>query len=818
MPETEIGNPGPFCLNENPLDNPLPRTTKPNFEDSWSGPNVFFQGGEYYFNHPVAGVGLHTVTYTLRDLTTGSETSEPRFIIVNDVPKVDFTTLNNCIIDSIRFVDLSVLDSAHIFGDQIVKWSWEIGIGPEFTSSDQNPVIKFDDNKPDNYYVRLTATTRFNCSSFKTGEVEVGAVPDPLFVVNNLTFGEVSEFMDVTEIPTVSSTFPPGYNDPTSGIDSIWWDFGEGTPVSGAYTDYSTAYHQYTQANKEYMVAMRIKTNLGCYAVDTVPVSIIESITSFPYFEDFESFNPLAFRGDNPSWQLMTPVGSIIKGDPGNKSWVTSNAQNRHNDNEHSYVTLPAFDLRSLERPMLKLDIWSNAESTRDGAVLQYSFDGGMWFTLVDLNENIAKDPTEQIGVNWYNEKGLVSRPGDQMIDGTIGNNSSGYAWTGVYPSWKTARFPLDSIRDAQPTGVSSVRFRIVFASDEQNPRGTTYDGFAFDNLWIGERQHSVLVEHFDNLNGNFKIDSINYLAKKFSLDVIPLEYHSNYPTEDTIYKNNKSPVETRGSIYDINQTPKTFMDGSKEYDYAGSYIKDYQVINRSLIDPLFDVTVDITDSNENSAEISVTITANDSLSDEILVNVMPIETSIDDPAINQPYGIDSLNNVVKDMLPPGGYPYVQQWVDGMSANFTVTWDLNALNKENVIYDNTKMGVVVFVQNDVNEGTKEVYQAVFKKLPELHKTIITGLDDELNVRRFEDAVIYPNPAQNYFRVSLSDQLTKDVEWRILDQRGITLSEGAFEKDNDSFEVDTREIPNGLHLFIISAGDNYRVIRKIIIKR
>jgi hypothetical protein len=418
LPEVEVGNPGPYCLNENPTDNPLPRTTKVGFTDSWSGNNVFSQAGEFYFNISVAGVGYHQVTYTIVDDNTGAVTNEPRFIIVNDIPVINFTTANNCVEDTIQFVNNSVLPSGSVFNDQIIAWEWEIGSNLDFASDLKNPKIKFDENKPDNYYVRLTETTKYNCSAFKTGEVNIGAIPDPQFIVNNLTFGEISEFVDVTVIPAQSTDFPSGYTDPTATIDSIWWNFGEGSPISGTYAQFSTAYHEFSQGNQDYPVYMEIKTNLGCFADVTYNVSVLQSIGDFPYSEDFESFNSNAFRPDTSSWQLTIPNGTVIKGT--NKAWVTSNPNNRHQDNENSFVALPAFDLRSLVRPMLSMDIWSNAESTRDGAALQYSYDGGQWYTLVDPNEKIAVDPAQQIGVNWYNEKGLVSRPGDAI---------SGFQW-----------------------------------------------------------------------------------------------------------------------------------------------------------------------------------------------------------------------------------------------------------------------------------------------------------------------------------------------------------------------------------------------------
>ena len=819
LPVGEIGNPGPYCLNEEPLGNPLPRTTKPGFIDRWSGSNVFSQAGEYYFNIGVAGVGQHTVTYTLEDVSTGAIINEPRYIIINDRPVIDFTTANNCVADTIQFLDLSVLVDSAVFNDRIIQWNWEVGQGPDIRSTSlQNPSIKFDENKPDTYNVRLSAITRYGCSSFATGSVPIGAVPDPNFIVNNLTFGQDSEFREVTTIPSVDNILP-GYSDPTNAIDSIWWDFGECCPQEGTHAALNTAYHRFAEGNREYFVTMQIKTDLGCYGTEVIPVSVIQSIDTFPYFEDFEDFNSSAFRGDNPSWQLMIPNGSVIQGE--NRAWVTSNDSIRHNDNESSFVSLPAFDLRSLLRPMLSIDIWSNSENTRDGAALQYSYDGGNWFTLVDVNEDIATDPARQIGLNWYNEKGLVSRPGDGNIVGTQGENSSGYAWTGVDSYWKTARFPLDEIRDNQPTGASSVRFRVVFSSDQENPAGTNYDGFAFDNLEIRERERNVLFEHFDNLNNpNTEIPTINALASLFSLDLLPLQYHNNYPSPDVIYDNNSGPVDTRSSIYDISQSPRSFMDGLREYDYNESIIENYQVINRSLVDPLFDISITAVDTSLSGsrADIEITVTARDTLSQPIVVYAIPIETAINNPVVFGDHYSGPIFNVVKDMLPDGGQPFSKNWSSDMTENFVVRWDVNELSDSNIIYDTTALGVIVFIQNDINEGSREVYQALYAPLPVLQKTVITGLEDELNVKKFEDAQIFPNPMQNYFNVSLSDQITKDLDWMILDQRGVELERGAFLSGEDFFEVDIKEIPNGLHLFIVSSGSDYKTIRKIIIQR
>jgi hypothetical protein len=465
---------------------------------------------------------------------------------------------------------------------------------------------------------------------------------------------------------------------------------------------------------------------------------------------------------------------------------------------------------------MLSLDIWSNAESTRDGAVLQYSDDGTEWHILVGNIGDLTGDPKEQIGLNWYNEKGLVSQPGSWQFENTIGSNESGFGWTGIDTVWRNARFPLDSIKD-----LGIVSFRVAFSSDHNNPDDTNYDGFAFDNFEIRERTHNVLIEHFDNLNNTnkIKLNEVNALAQRFEKDLIPIQFHNKYPSEDIIYQNNKYPVETRGSVYNINEAPRAFMDGIKPYDFDQVIIEDYHIINRSLSDPLFDIELDIIPTDTVSkVNIRITITANDTISEEIIVYIMPVETSILGALVGAPAGVDSLNNVVKDMLPAGGYPYYIDWDKGMSRSFILPWDLNYIGEENIIYDKSKLGVVAFVQNDVNEGSREVYQSAFAKLPELERYVVAGVEDELNVRKFEDATIYPNPAENYFTVSVSEYITTDLEWSIIDQRGVRLLQGAFRKGEDTFEIDAKGLPVGLHMFIVTSGTEYKSIRKIIIQR
>jgi hypothetical protein len=825
LPESEVGNPDPYCLGVNPTDFPLPRTSNTDeLEDSWFGDNVFQAGDDYYFNNVAAGVGLHAIDYIVVNRSTGARDTLPRSATVYDVAKVNFTNINKCIADSIQFVDLSVLEDADVFGDEIESWIWEFGKGSNLrVSEEQNPKILFDENEPDNYFVKLEVVTKLGqcASDFAKDTIKVGAIPDADFFVSNLTSGELAQFSDATGVPNpryISGSFI----DPTTSIDSIWWDFGEPPAQFGAHQIYKNVEHRFSEP-KEYNVKMVVKTNLGCRDTVTRSISILQVISTFPHITDFDTppINDQAHRPDTSSWRLMVPDGSIIKGT--SRAWVTSDeATGRHKDSEHSFVALDAYDLRSLVRPMFTMDVWSNAESTRDGALLQYSFNGSQWFTMIDEQAVEKVDyPAGQIGLNWYNEKGLVSRPGDGTIEGIsgVGENEFAAGWTGIYDSWRTARFPLDDIRtELIEDNHISVRFRVVFASDEQNPEGTDYDGFAFDNIIVSDRSHNVLIEHFDNLSSGNQINLMNETTERFSLDMIPLQYHTNYPQADVIYLNNKFPVETRGSIYDISQSPRAFMDGISEYNFTSATIEKYQIVNRSMIDPVFDIQLTPEKIAPNTVTMNVTITAQTAFDEEVTLYTVPIETSITRLDELNDLNIDSLNNIVKDLLPSGGLLIDQTWEVNDTYSTQLVWDLNQLNEGNEIYDTTKLGVIVFVQNAANEGSREIYQAIFEKLPVIQPTPITGLDDDLNARRIAEAEIYPNPADQHFNVALSGKLTSDVAWVIVDQRGIELQNGVFYKGEDLYQVDAAALPAGLHMMIFSSSEDHRVIRKIIINR
>lgn len=196
------------------------------------------------------------------------------------------------------------------------------------------------------------------------------------------------------------------------------------------------------------------------HADDTTSIVINNiALANLPYFEDFE--NGTAYwqsGGVLSSWELATPNNNVINSAAsGVKSWIT-NANGNYNTNEVSYVESPCFDFSNILHPTISFKMWVNAEIGYDGAILQYSDDGGAnWYRIGNLN-----DPN-----NWYNAPNLAAVPA------SIG-------WGGTSQvQWKTAKHDLFNL-----AGLPQVRFRMAFFADY----AVEMNGFAFDDVYIYDK------------------------------------------------------------------------------------------------------------------------------------------------------------------------------------------------------------------------------------------------------------------------------------------------------------------------------------------
>jgi hypothetical protein len=197
----------------------------------------------------------------------------------------------------------------------------------------------------------------------------------------------------------------------------------------------------------------------------TKTVTVVPSISTYPYFQNFEAGNGgwLA-SGTNSSWALGTPAKTVINSAAsGVNSWVT-NLTGTYSASEASFVTGPCFNLSSVSAPLIEMKVWWNSEAGWDGAALQSSIDGGATWQLVGA----FGDPD-----NWYNDNSLDGRAGGQDI-GWAGRNTDSPPKGSA--GWVTAKHALTGLG-----GNPSVRLRIAFGADGS----VQDDGFAFDDVAI---------------------------------------------------------------------------------------------------------------------------------------------------------------------------------------------------------------------------------------------------------------------------------------------------------------------------------------------
>lgn len=215
-------------------------------------------------------------------------------------------------------------------------------------------------------------------------------------------------------------------------------------------------------------------------------------ITTYPYFEDFETGNGGWFaNGMNSSWAYgVIASPQINKAASGKNAWKT-NLTGIYNDAERSYLYSPCFDVSGLQNPALRfkraIDIEYCGQAFCDGAFMEYSKDGLEWEKLGTWNE----------GINWYND--------------TLYN-----AWSVENAfSWQSSSIPL-------PKKATSLRLRYQFISD----LGAEKEGFAIDDVEVFEDIPLVVENNLLNVvpnptqDGKVTIDWTSHAGATMELTV----------------------------------------------------------------------------------------------------------------------------------------------------------------------------------------------------------------------------------------------------------------------------------------------------------
>jgi len=477
--------------------------------------------------------------------------------------------------------------------------------------------------------------------------------------------------------------------------------------------------------------------------------------------------------GQNSSWQYGTPAGTVIN-TPGEKAWVT-NLTGPSNSAEKSWVLSRCFDFTSATKPAIALDIWADTPAGIDGAVLQ-----------VNTSGNIESDASWAVvgavgqGVNWYDQGGIASKPGNQPA-GDVG--WSGSALDGRYTTWKSARYKLDNL-----IGNKRVIFRIAYASTL-----SAREGFAFDNVFIGERSRSVLVENFTNTsaaaNTNVHNDGFRQFEKT-SVDIVKLQYHTGFPGVDPVNELNSLMHNARTTFYGIGASPTFRVDG--EFRSGAPLTWVTPLFNDRTLEPS-PLKIESTQIKDGPIVKVNTYIKNTSSTFSFPAGSHVFTVVTEKVITNGAYlgaPNDSLIFVAKDMLPsPAGVTIPSDIAPGDSLILPeITWDTRNL------IDPTMGAIIIFVQS-IEGGNKEVHQARAFLSPPV-PDLITAIEDPSFA---ENIQVYPNPASHELNIMLPEPAKTTMPFALTDTQGRTVLEQHFSPGQQAKTVTTSDLAGGLYV-------------------
>jgi hypothetical protein len=390
---------------------------------------------------------------------------------------------------------------------------------------------------------------------------------------------------------------------------------------------------------------------------------------------------------------------------------------------------------------MVQVDIMKSFIPGTDGAVMQYQqnvSDG--WRTIGEVNE----------GINWYNSYGLFNKPG---------NSSFGWGLSLFVPDkeWVGAGYAIDAL-----AGIPYVKFRLAVGTGGIQSLGN--QGFAFDNFFIGERVKNSVLEYFTNSSSSEAIEAdgvVEQFVSDFSDLVIDVQYHMDYPGEDSMNLNNPVPAAVRSFNYGVPSVPYAVLDGGSgpEYRFDFSSISEQPdgeaLLASSLGIPPFDVIL-TADFLTNSVRGNIKVTCKEEGYDSnIQLYVVVVEQLV--TAYTGAGQTTSFRNVVLDILPSAsGKLLGNVWGAGVSKELDFNW-----NYASYVEDVDDLILVAYI---LDRDHDKILQTVVQEYS-------PGVGFEERPAAEETLAIYPNPAREFVYINFGTEVGQKGQLRIVDIAG-----------------------------------------------
>jgi len=756
---------------------------------------------------------LLQVFYTYTNNLGCSDTTSVMVNIRRQPPQPVLTDPDNLICvtsGSIQSVSIANLANSGVSGaGALLDWSVSAAFVVNSNQVDFVPAT-LQQNAATPYFVRqsiagcTSATTNFlyerinfddNSSNFNGSSFSIDA---PITYSANLSFLDASitpstlEWQLVDNIGSIVQTSPV-------------------LPATGGLNQHAFTI---TQANA-FLVRSILETARSCRDTLAVQVLAVERVVvndiSNAYEQDFEGTKPgLWIPTATPftGWEQGVANKTLIQSGSQGNVWVTSLA-GAYAVNQKYYLYSPSFDITGLGRPMISLDHWVNADLDNDGAVLEFSVDG---LNPLDPSKQWFAVGFKDSGREWYTSDNLQSQVGSGRIIKSGSVLTGFHGWSGTTTDWTQSSFVLDQVKLQALASGNEVIFRMGFGSI--GPLEDK-DGFAFDNVRIGNRTRTVLLENFRNAgNASASEQTVNnaitqFTSQNIGTQLLLLNYHVGFPDFDPFNEDNTADPSSRALFYGISQTPLSRLDGDDgglpqvPFTQWGEDLFNIRTLQLGFATIAFDpstgslpdgtirVKADVTpfiDLDENTI-LHIAI-----VEDTVSVNILP-------PAKQSliKSGESGFNFVLKKLLPSAVGTRTGFMPSGVTKTFEAIWEPNPAIFYRPTSGAPNLSVIIFLQNEI---TREVYQAeVITNIP--YPPIITGLEDILDAGRI---TVFPNPADQELTMQLPEEATRKIELQLVDQMGRSVFKGHLMEGEKEKTISTRNIASGIYLLQLGAGD------------
>lgn len=741
------------------------------------------------FSPATWGAGQYEISLDYTNPVTGcfNTASSPTTVTIEETPK-------NVKVVVTKDYNKNTAEFSSSANSVLSTWTWGWTFSDGTTNATQNVSKTYTTSAPQLISYSISATTANGCNTTVSKSFKL-------------------DFNFSGQCATATTTFTDASQLPSDNIGSWSWDFGDpasGTSNTTSYTTSTNPTHKFSAAGT-YWVTLTIVTQdgLATYVlrrrIDIFPEVTVNS--SQTYAEDFESgTGGWISHGivtvdqvgmDSTSWKRQTPKGFNIGTTNGN-AWVTDNSDNpnraatnaNYNNNEQSYVESPCFNITGLDRPMISMDFWSDTDQGSDGIVLLYTIDDGTtWYRL----------GSKGLGIEWYDANAILGSPGS----GSSTDNTSNEGWSGnATKAWRTARFSLNEVLVKMfSAGITNkvVRFRMSLGTNSDNPASPNFDGFAFDNVTIGNRNRIVLLEYFINEGvtnaGTLDLAAQNFPGTGNTDEIVSIHHHTSFPTVDSINLQNSKDPSARAFHHGIREVPRGIVDGYTQDTLLGTWATN-RYANRTLIISPFNISVAQSTVTGTQLSVNATVTALQSFDRPIVFHVVVVDSIVASNGVN-------FYNVTRKMLPDAAGTYHNTaWQTSTTKDLSFTWDFGSLSPNG-------FKVVVFIED---YETKEIYQAGSGTVKVTRNTKVQEEQQATTVTKVSSnnaatlpVKLYPNPATTQLNIDLESPVNKVIHWAVISMNGKVMEQGQWAADKTSHILDVQLLPQGMYLLRMHDG-------------